>query len=278
MIAWQARCRFRGAAGDFRLLVLARSSDEAAFLDAAARLGRARGWQLDERDPLETAPVACPDPAIAALLNGRPAIMLTGDGRPMVHVSRIAGVAGLDAQFGQYPKRDVPQPLEPLIFGAPGRFCYALLDGAKIEHLPQMLAGALLDHDSLFQGKAQDELAEVAPYLVRLERGNPFTRRLFTKPGALGGLWGGDGGILLLSQAPLADIRKQLRKYTRIRDEDGKWYYYRFWEPRVFRANAVQYDAATFAAFLGPVEGVLCPDSTDDAMLLFEPPQAGAAV
>lgn len=277
MIAWQARCRFRGSAGPFWQTVLTRSDEEAAVIDAAAMLGRARGWRLDGAHPLDAAPVACPNPDLAALLNGRQAAMLTEDGRAMVHVSRITGVEGLDAQFGQYPKRDVPRPLEPLVFDAPGRFCYALLDGAKIAHLPQMLVGALLEHDSLFQGKAQAELSEVAPYLVRLERENPFTRRLFTRPGALGGLWGGEGGIFLLSHASLPEIRKQLRKYTRIRDEDGKWYYYRFWEPRVFRANAVQYDAATFQQFLGPVEAVLCPDRADDAVLFFEMPQAGMA-
>lgn len=200
--------------------------------------------------------------------------MLTGDAAPMVHVTRIAGVEGLDAQFGQYPKRDVPLPLEPWVLGTGGCACYALLDGAKVAQLPQMLAGSLLDYVSLFQGGAQAELAEVAPYLVRLEPENPFTRRLFTRPGALGGLWGANGGIFLLSSAPLADIRRQLRKYTRIRDEGGKWYYYRFWEPRVFRANALHYDAATFQAFLGPVEAVLCPDRADDAMLLFELPRA----
>ena len=192
----------------------------------------------------------------------------------MIHVRRIAGVEGLDAQFGKYPKRDIPLPLEDEVFGRPGRHAYALLDGAKIDLLPQMLAGSLMEYESLFQGKAQADMAEVAPYLVRLERGNPFTRRLFTRPGALGGLWGGEGGILLLSPAPLDQIRKQLRRYTRIRDEGGKWYYYRFWEPRVFRANALQYDLATFAAFLGPVEAVLCPDRADDSVLLFETPGA----
>lgn len=272
-MVWQAGLRFRDGSRELNHLVLSRSGDRDEIIRAAADLASPRGWQLDGIGPLVTAPAPCTDPRLIAMVKGASAVMLTTDLRPMIKVSRIF-VRGLDAQFGSYPKQDVPAELAEQVFGTPGRSCYALLDGAKINHLPQMLAGSLLDHDSLFQGKAQQELAEVAPYLVRLERESPFTRRLFTTPGALGGLWGRDGGVLLLSAAPLADIRRQLRKYTRIRDEGGKWFYYRFWEPRVFRASAVQYDVATFRDFLGPIEAVLCPDRSDDAMLLFEAPTA----
>ncbi|MDO5641618.1 MAG: DUF4123 domain-containing protein [Paracoccus sp. (in: a-proteobacteria)] len=274
MAVWQATCRFSCGGARFDNQVLARSDESGAFLASAGALAAARGWSLDGFAPLAAPPRPCTDPALIGYLGQHEAALLTPAGQPMAHVTRLTGIEPLDAQFGRYPKRDLPEALEPWIFGAGGRFCYALLDGARVAQLPGMLAGSLLEHASLFQGKAQADMAEVAPYLVRLEPSSPFTRRLFTRPGVLGGLWGQEGGVLLLSDAPLADLRKQLRKYTRIQGDGGKWFYFRFWEPRVFRANLSQYDAATMHAFLGPVEAALCPGADEDEMLIFEtPPQ-----
>lgn len=209
------------------------------------------------------------------MLDDREAAMLTDRAVPMVQVSAMGDVAPLDDQFGTFPKRSVPARLAPWIFGGDGTQCYALLDAAKIAHLPDMLAGALLDYDSLFQGRAGDELADVAPYLVRLEEGHRFTRHLFTRPGALGGFWGLDGGVFLRSAAPLAELRRQLRKYTRIQDDAGKWYYFRFWEPRVFRENVALYDAATFRAFAGPAQSAICPGRAEGEFLRFDLPRLG---
>lgn len=275
MTAWECTCRFVGRAGGHRHVVLARSGEPAAFLESVIRLGQGREWRPDPIHPLEGEPVPCQDPALAAILTTHREALLTAARLPMVHVTTLDGVEPLDQQFGVYPKLDAPKALAPWLSGASGLDCFALLDGAKVDNLPQMLAGSLLEYQSLFQGKAQQELGEVAPYLVRLAPENPFTRRLFTRPGPLGGLWGMDAGVLLLSRAPLAALRRQLRKYTRIQDDAGKWYYYRFWEPRVFRANAGLYDAATFRAFLGPVEAVLCPGRTETEVLLFELPLLG---
>jgi hypothetical protein len=169
-----------------------------------------------------------------------------------LHVTDIGPVEPLDAQFGVHPKKTVPAALQDALFGQPAPSAaeraafgeaplatYAVLDAAK---LPYMLTGLLdtsgLRYQSLFQGAAQEELAEHAPYLVELKEDHDFTRRLFIGPDCPGGLWDRDLGIFLRTRAGFDALRGHLRKFTRLQDETGKWFYFRFWEARYWRAFA----------------------------------------
>jgi hypothetical protein len=48
-------------------------------------------------------------------------------------------------------------------------------------------------------------------------------------------LWHKEPGIYVRSRADFEDLWKHFRKFTRVQDESGKWYYFRFWEQRAFR-------------------------------------------
>ncbi len=169
-------------------------------------------------------------------------------------IEEIENVEPLDAQFGVYPKLTVPASLQEAMFGQPepteserAHFgdnvppmgTFAILDAAK---MPYLLTGNLensgLEHQSLFQGDAQEELGDYAPYIVRLEDSNDFTRKLFTTEEVMG-LYEKELGIFLRSRATLPELRKHFRKFTRVQDEQGKWYYFRFWEGRVMRSYFV---------------------------------------
>lgn len=112
---------------------------------------------------------------------------------------------------------------------------YAVLDAAQ---MPFLLTGLLetsgLRYQSLFQGETQAELEETAPYLVELEDGAKFTQSLFLEPTQLGGLWGRDLGVFIRSRLSFDVLRNHLRKFTRIQDENGKWFYFKFWDPKNF--------------------------------------------
>ncbi len=164
-------------------------------------------------------------------------------------IEEIENVEPLDMQMGVYPKLTVPAAIQEAIFGqpepteaeieaaggnaenVPTMGTYAILDAAK---MPYLLTTALsqsdLEYQSLFQGVAQEELGEHAPYIVRLEGGNDFTRKLFTGLKPPLGLWEKELGIFIRSRASLAELRKHFRKFTKVQDESGKWYYFRFWE------------------------------------------------
>ncbi len=98
--------------------------------------------------------------------------------------------------------------------------------------MPYLLTGLLetsgLRYQSLFQGEAQEELGEHAPYLVELKDVNDFTRRLFTGSEGVGGLWEKELGIFIRSRTGFDALRKHLRKFTQVQNEEGKWFYFRF--------------------------------------------------
>ena len=165
-----------------------------------------------------------------------------------LHIQELGPVTPLDAQFGVHPKKFVPDALQDVLFGQteptederavcgehpPPLAAYAVLDAAKMPYLlTSLLETSGLQYQSLFQGEAQEELGEYAPYLVELKDGHDFTRRLFTGPDGIGGLWEKELGIFLRSRAGFDALRRHLRKFTKVQDEEGKWYYFRFWEAR----------------------------------------------
>lgn len=169
------------------------------------------------------------------------------------NLTTIEGIEPLDDQYGVDHPKTAPDMLYDVLFGEhetiegdrakansppderPPLQTYALLDAAKIMSLPQLLAASDLKHRCLFKGDAYDELMDVAPWLVQLEDGNSFTRKLFTRDpeeDVPWYLWDAEPGIYLRSRASLDDLWQHFRKFTRVTDEDGKWFYLRFWEPR----------------------------------------------
>lgn len=162
-------------------------------------------------------------------------------------IEDLEGVEPLDQQFGVHPKKNVPDALKEPLFGevdaseaeidaygsaeaVPPMKTYAILDAAKVPNLTTYLRVSELKYQCLFQGESAEELKNVAPYLVELEEENTFTRNLFTSAGMPSNLWDKEPGIYVRSRADFADVRKHFRKFTRIQDEQGKWYYFRFWE------------------------------------------------
>jgi hypothetical protein len=176
--------------------------------------------------------------------DGRPASFARGGkaGAHRLQITKIAGVSPLDNQLGVEPKKTVPDALREVLFGGP-LATYAILDAAKGAGLPVMLADSGLAHRCLFKGEALEDLGDVGPWLVRLEETHDFTRRLFTKGDAPWQMWDKEPGIYVRSAATLDELWRHFRKFTRVQDEVGKWYYFRFWEQK-FLAPALRTDGS----------------------------------
>lgn len=173
-------------------------------------------------------------------------------GEPLLSVEAIEGVEPLDDQFGAHPPKTVPDAVYDLLFGQfdltdeerqavgdgsddlPRMQTYAILDAAKVSDLVELLEASGLQHLCLFKGDAYDELKTVAPWVVRLEEGNTFTRRLFTTGKAPWNLWNKNPGIYVRSRRDIEALQRHLRKFTKIQDENGKWHFFRFWEQWYF--------------------------------------------
>lgn len=200
-------------------------------------------------------------------------------------IEEIEGVEPLDQQFGIHPKKSVPDAVHDALFdpsdpteaelehygdaeAVPSMRTYAILDAAKVLHLPMLLASSDLKHRCLFKGDAADELKNVAPYLVELEDGNTFTRNLFTSAGMPSNMWDREPGIYIRSRAQFDDIWKHFRKFTRVKDANNKWFMFRFWDGRALTGYLElfqQYRATSMVPLLGQrsetlplVESLLC--------------------
>ena len=117
-----------------------------------------------------------------------------------------------------------------------------------VANLPALLDASGLEHRCLFKGGTAEELAEVAPWLVRLTEDSRLTRLLFTGKDAIGGLWQSEPGIYIRSRASFEDIWRHFRRFTRVQDECGNWFLFRFWEPRWLEANAAVLGGGSEAA------------------------------
>ena len=141
---------------------------------------------------------------------------------------------------------------------------YAVLDGASIPDLLDKLYGAERPQfECLFRGEMEPDMAEVAPYLVRLEPGSEFTRWV------AGEGWGKHWGIFACSGEELLAMRQHFRRFLRVYDPDRKPMYFRFYDPRVARVYLPTCNAEELAAFFGPVAAYLMEDEQPGTLLRF---------
>ena len=152
-----------------------------------------------------------------------------------LHIEEIGGVAPLDAQLGVNPLKTVPDALYEPLFGQPEPSTaevaeyggaekvpplntYAILDAAKVVNFVEILEASGLEHRCLFKGKAAEEMRDVAPYVVRLEEGNDFTRNLFSHDpdkDVPWFMWDKEPGIYVRSRGSFAGMWKHFRKFTK---------------------------------------------------------------
>ena len=152
---------------------------------------------------------------------------------------------------------------------------YALLDGAKLFGLNEMLAGSGLPHASLFKGAAADDLADVAPYIVQLTADCALTGAIFagnTTDDPPWMLWSRQATCLLRSPLGLAELVAHFRKYTRVRDTDkDAWNYFRFYAPETMRTIIAHLKGPEFEAFSRHIAFFAFPEGQDSIMFITRP-------
>lgn len=160
------------------------------------------------------------------------------DPSPQIRSSVIKGFAPLDDQSDA----KVPETLLPVLFaaekGAPGAF--VILDAALVRNLADSLATSGLAHKCLFRDDGDDDLRDVAPWLVTLDPAVDFTRHVFTQSDAPWDLWGRGAGILLRSPKPLDALCDHLRRFTKVATPSGTTLYLKFWHEAVLNAFLAQ--------------------------------------
>lgn len=89
----------------------------------------------------------------------------------------------------------------------------------------------------LFEGKAAEDSAEIAPWLVDMSIPDPeavagliFHRKFFAHH------WPAGTSLLIQTDAPFAAVQKHLRRFIKLPvQDDGGTRFFRFWDPRALR-------------------------------------------
>jgi hypothetical protein len=152
--------------------------------------------------------------------------------------------------------------LEAEIF-VDGANTFAVLDGASVPGLLEKLDRWQPEFVCLYRGELKPDLAEVAPYLVRLESGTEITEWILSEG------WGNHWGIFAIAEADLQAIRQHLRRLLTVYDEKGKPLLFRFYDPRVMRVYLPTCNAEDLAAVFGPVATYVLEDESSEMSLRF---------
>jgi hypothetical protein len=140
---------------------------------------------------------------------------------------------------------------------------YAVLDGASIEQLPQLLWEHKPENICLYRGQLEPDMASVAPYLVKLEYDHPFTK-LICEQG-----WGNHWGIFAITPAEvnIRDMRKHFRRFLMVHDPDGKLIFFRYYDPRVLRIYLPTCNAEEIKIVFGPISSYVLEDENSSVLL-----------
>jgi len=106
---------------------------------------------------------------------------------------------------------------------------FGLFDAARNQSILPLLLQGGCPYLCLYEGKAAQEMAEVAPYLVRLPAKSELLESLILQG------WGDSWGIYLTSHNSLEDLQKHFRRFVMVQLPDGEPVYFRFYDPRVLR-------------------------------------------
>lgn len=140
---------------------------------------------------------------------------------------------------------------------------FAVLDGASIPDLLMNLHQHQPEHICLYRGELAPDVAEVAPYLVRLEKEAEFTYWALTQG------WGEHWGIFAVVAADLQEMRQHCRRFLTVYGPENNPLLFRYYDPRVLRVYLPTCNAEELATVFGPVQSLLCEDEDPNVALRF---------
>ena len=148
---------------------------------------------------------------------------------------------------------------------------WAILDCARDPKIYLALLESKLEFRCLYSGKLPRELEMVAPHLVELSPTNRLIGRWLDEG------WGDAWGVFL-KIGDGANLRHHLRKFLKVRSEDGQHLLFRYYDPRVLRSFLPTCRPDELKQLYGPVEKFLTESRSGQELLEFEPGNAGLRV
>jgi hypothetical protein len=140
---------------------------------------------------------------------------------------------------------------------------FAILDGASVPNLQAKLSEIGPEHVCLYRGEVAPDMAEVAPYLVMLERNARFTDWV------IGSGWGEHWGIFGAGPVDLATLRRHFRKFLTVYDYAGRSLYFRYYDPRVLQIYLPTCNQLELEFLFGPVSFYLAEKDNSNCAIRF---------
>jgi len=126
---------------------------------------------------------------------------------------------------------------------------YTILDAARDEAIYANLMISDVEEVCLYQGKRAVALAEVAPYLIELDREDSdyFLEWILNKG------WGKSWGIFIESSANPDELKSHFQSLITVYDEYEKPLFFRYYDPRVLRIYLPVCNEVELQIVFGPV-------------------------
>jgi len=163
----------------------------------------------------------------------------------------------------QMASENVVQAVSQYLFAEPGATVFAILDGASAFGLLASLYRYQPDYVCLYRGELQPDMAEVAPYLVRLEPAAEYTAWVLEQG------WGNHWGIFAVSNADMREMRQHFRRFLIVHDSSGKPLLFRYYDPRVLRVYLPTCNTQELATVFGPVTYYILEENDPGSALRF---------
>ncbi len=198
-------------------------------------------------------------------------VILAGESRFSVSISGAKGATpaawGSDSESTDIPEITKEQVLE--YFRQTGEPLFAIVDAARDPMILALLAQSDTENQSLYAGPNGAKLAAVAPYLVRLPSDCSLLKSLVEHG------WGENWGVFLTCNQPFSDVRKHLRRFLMVQNDEGKKVYFRFYDPRILRVFLPTCLPGQAAEFFGPISSFFAEDETAKQLLRFASASGG---
>jgi hypothetical protein len=141
---------------------------------------------------------------------------------------------------------------------------FVVLDAARAPEVPTRLVEFKVEHASLFAGEMGELLKDVAPYLARCPQDSPLMKWLLEEG------WGDSWGIFVHTDLTLEELRRHLKRFLLVKDEEGRRYHFRFYDPRILRAFLPVCTPAEAAQFFGRIRRFLVEGDSAEELWIFE--------
>ena len=158
---------------------------------------------------------------------------------------------------------DATRALYERLFADEAANAYAVLDGASVEELLPKLYDLEPEFECLYRGELEPDMAEVAPYLVRLEPETEFADWVLEEG------WGRHWGVFAVTDAGLRDAHRHFRSFLTVYDPGGKPLLFRYYDPRVLRVYLPTCNAGELRTLFGPVSCFLLEGEDPNTLLRF---------